>query len=243
MGRRLIAADDWRVFAEWAKQQPKHGGMYYASVAVSACGDIKQQLKISQVPQEELARDPGAVAQARSASRDVLMARCGSFLDSEVGLRAPLELREQGRKSGDPLATAWSDLSATLSRVSSTREERLAAFEQVLATHDAQFMLGAGLMFAVHSPVVGGVTEDRGLVASAWNLAACSFGVDCSAKGMDVLIACTYFGNCYASSRELLEQDVLKERGEDGWRKVQELAARIASDVNAGDASSFLAQR
>src|SRR5262249_48130759 len=55
VGGRLLEANDWRVFTEWAKQHPEVGGLYYASVAVNVCGDVRQQLKISQVPQAELA--------------------------------------------------------------------------------------------------------------------------------------------------------------------------------------------
>jgi hypothetical protein len=235
LASKLLTATDWRVFYEYARQHPAAGGMFYASEAALACGEARIQLRFP-IDQQRYANASGAVAQAWMAARDVLQARCGSFLEAEVDLRHAYDLRiAEGRRAGDPLAIVYDDLRKAWADPASGSKN--AAFQRALESADP-FILHS--VSARTMPILEGVAIKPELYAAAWGLAICSLGIDCSLQTVQSLLPCAMAGPCSASLQALLEQTAAEQVGADRMPQVQALAAKIAANVQARNARAFV---
>lgn len=238
----ISRAADLRVFAESVRSRPAEGGLFYERQALARCREVRDILSTA----TDAALVNGPSLSKTLEARSKLQLLCGTFIDSELSERRPLDpyVKSVSKSAGDPLLTLKEQsigLNPRDPKFQSVVDGIVKSADPFLIRATPLGFNGEGFTFEgtqFRSP------SDVAIYVSALELAGCYMGEDCGRNDFAVTSYCAATGQCLSSRVEVVKSklsatyQVYSEK----LTAIEGLAQRIATAVLSGTASVFLAK-
>jgi hypothetical protein len=210
--QELVNAKDYKAFFDKVKNLPESGGLYYATLALSRCADVRDLLsQESDNNKKGLTRD--TIAKRKTAVKKLALL-CSRFSDSDLTIEKINNLLQSAEAVKDPLMSIVTEIVPV---EDGTKQLSLSDYRRILTELFKQNSPEAILDFSDVEPIQGEghffdgkfyksfPPHDGALYLSASLMGVCAIGDSCNSHDYRLEIACARKSICVSNRRDYVK--------------------------------------
>jgi hypothetical protein len=235
LARQFDTASNYKEFIQVARTKPQEGGLYMATVAISACRGRTQQgmaFELANIAND--VKKSVTLKELQSQAVRVVYAKCLGADGQPLVLDEYKGIREEGLLRGDPVFALPSQVSEAiknggldllLSKVVSSKNPYMVEvlFDQAFSSTERLLINGKEI-----------APEDQLQFNAALKLTQCALGQNCAADSLIMTRECAGSGECGVDMTEMWRRRMLTP---DQWEQTLAYYGQIVTGFRAGNFS------